>query len=118
MDECAREATLEAMQQNSIRPFDDTRSEFEITTVSIPPPVKKGKKKKRSRKKRKSAEAAPAPEPEVVEEPVWLTFDDMKGAIDAGWKVRNFIWNLVCIVISWIRSLVEWIILTLLSGLD
>jgi len=89
MDEVAREATLEAMQQHNIRPFDDARSMFEIAGVSFPPPLKKGKKKKKSRKK-KSAEPAPAPEAEIVEEdPAWLTFDDMKGAIDAGWKVRN-----------------------------
>lgn len=90
MDECAREATLEAMQQNNIRPFDDARSEFEITNVSIPPPLKKKKKKKKSRKKQKATTVEAAPGPSVVEEePVWLTFDDMKGAIDAGWKVRT-----------------------------
>lgn len=88
MDECAREATLEAMQQNNIRPFDDARSMINITNVSIPPPPKK-KKKKRSRKQQKAAAEA-APEAEVVpEEPAWLTFDDMKDAIDAGWKVWN-----------------------------
>lgn len=105
MDECAREATLEAMQQNNIRPFDDARSMFEIADVSIPPPQKKRKKKKKSKKKKKkSAEATTDPEQaEVVEpEPEWLTFDDMKGAIDAGWKVRNIrnLWSCHCA--SWL----------------
>lgn len=89
MDEVAREATLEAMQQNNIHPFDDARSMFEIEDVSIPPPLKKKKKKKKSRKKQNKTEPDAAPVAEVVEEePKWLTFDDMKGAIDAGWKVR------------------------------
>jgi hypothetical protein len=91
MDEVAREATLEAMQQNNIRPFDDARTMFEIAEVSIPPPLKKKKKKKKkSRKKQNKTEPDAAPVAEVVEEePNWLTFDDMKGAIDAGWKVRR-----------------------------
>lgn len=82
MDECARETTLEAMQQNNIRPFDEARSMIDITDVTIPPQVKKKKKKKK-----KSVE----PTPEVVEEkePEWLMFDNMDGAIDAGWKVRT-----------------------------
>lgn len=85
MDECAREATLEAMQQNNIRPFEDARSMLEIADVSIPPPMKKSKYKN----KRKTV-AASEEEVSVVEEPpAWLTFDNMKGAIDAGWKVRK-----------------------------
>lgn len=88
MDECARETTLEAMQQNNIRPFDEARSMINITDVTIPPPVKKKKKKKK-----RSVE----PTPEVVEEkePEWLMFDNMDGAIDAGWKVREHVWCMV-----------------------
>ena len=85
MDECAREATLEAMQQNNIRPFDDARSMLEIADVSIPPSIKKSKNKNKRKTAAASEEEAP-----VVEEPsAWLTFDNMKGAIDAGWKVRK-----------------------------
>uniref|UniRef100_A0A7S1ZHR2 Trigger factor ribosome-binding bacterial domain-containing protein n=3 Tax=Ditylum brightwellii TaxID=49249 RepID=A0A7S1ZHR2_9STRA len=85
MDECAREATLEAMEQNNIRPFQDARENLEFSSVSIPPPAKKAKKKKGGRKKKgqNSAMAQPA---EVVEEPQWLLFDGMKEALDAGWK--------------------------------
>ena len=91
MDECARETTLEAMQQNNIRPFDEARSMIEITDVTIPPPVKKKKKKT----KKKSVE----PTPEVVEEkePEWLMFDNMDGAIDAGWKVRTRMCLMICL---------------------
>jgi hypothetical protein len=76
MDECARETTLEAMQQNNIRPFDEARSMIEITDVTIPPPDKKKKKTKK-----KSVE--PAPEVVDEKEPEWLMFDNMNGAIDA-----------------------------------
>lgn len=91
MDECAREATLEAMEQNNVRPFENAREDFFFDTISIPPPVEKGKKKKKSSKKKKKGGAAaaadlPPQEPEVVEEPAWLTFETMKEAIDAGWK--------------------------------
>jgi hypothetical protein len=87
MDEVAREATMEAMQQNNIRPFDDARSSFEIANISIPPPpVKKSKTKK---KKRKTEWASEEELPVVEEPPAWLTFDNMKEAIDAGWKVRT-----------------------------
>lgn len=85
MDECAREATLEAMQQNNVRPFDDARAEFKIGSISILPPKKKAKKKKGKRKKTNKV----AEENTVVvteEEPTWITFDTMKEAIDAGWK--------------------------------
>jgi hypothetical protein len=83
MDECAREATLEAMQQNNIRPFEDARLEMSIENVSIPPPpIKKKKKKKKGR-----SDVTNAVEEQETEEPAWLTFENMKGAIDAGWKV-------------------------------
>lgn len=86
MDECARETVLEAMEQNNIRPFSDARSELKIESVSIPPVVPK-KKKKSNKKKKKGAEA-PVEEDEskAEESPQWRTFEDMKGAIDAGWK--------------------------------
>mmetsp|Transcript_24770 Transcript_24770/g.54011 ORF Transcript_24770/g.54011 Transcript_24770/m.54011 type:complete len:272 (-) Transcript_24770:70-885(-) len=95
MDECAREATLEAMAQNNIRPFEDNRKDFAFERISIPPPKKKGKKKKKSKKKKKgkgSEDAAAAaaseapPQPPVEDVPAWLTFETMKEAIDAGWK--------------------------------
>jgi hypothetical protein len=88
MDECAREAVLEAMQQNNIRPFDETRNEFEFESISIMPVKKKGKKKKKGKRKKgnNNAEvvaAAPAP---VEPEEVWKQYDSMKEAISAGWK--------------------------------
>lgn len=84
MDECAREATLEALQQNNIRPFDDNRMEMSFDTISILPPKKKGKKKKKGKRKKKTPT-----ENEVVaveEEPKWVAYESMKEAISAGWK--------------------------------
>ena len=46
MDKCARETTLEAMEQNNIRSFEISRMEFEFEQITIPPVIKKGKKKK------------------------------------------------------------------------
>lgn len=88
MDEAAREATLEAMEQNMIRPFDDSRNEILIENVSIPPPVKKSKKKKKSRKKKAASQPMKENLDEQAEtvEDAWLTFSTMKEAIDAGWK--------------------------------
>ena len=94
MDEVAREATLEALEQNGVRPFENARSDFTFDTISIPPPQKKkkkGKKKKKSKKKTDAASTAAASDdaesPQVEEEtPAWLTFDSMKAAIDAGWR--------------------------------
>jgi len=78
IEEVAKEATLEAMQQNNIRPFEDARNTFEFDTVSIMPLKKKGSKKKKK-------DAAPVEETE----PQWLTFDTLKEATTAGWKVRS-----------------------------
>ena len=108
MDECARETILEAMQQNNIRPFDTTRSEFEISNIMIPPPPTKQKKSKTTNKKKskknkqkKGKKQESDDEPAVVEldevpvveeiekEPEWRIFDDMKGALNAGWSVRK-----------------------------
>lgn len=83
MDECAREATLEAMQQNNIRPFEDTRETFKITSISISPPKKKTKKKKGKRKKNTDILEGGTV---IGKEPEWATFDSMKEAIAAGWK--------------------------------
>lgn len=83
MDEVAREATLEALEQNGVRPFENTRNEFTFDNISIPPPQKK--KKKKGKKKKKSAMVPAAPQVEE-ETPTWLTFDSMKAAIDAGWR--------------------------------
>mmetsp|Transcript_3695 Transcript_3695/g.10504 ORF Transcript_3695/g.10504 Transcript_3695/m.10504 type:complete len:260 (-) Transcript_3695:224-1003(-) len=81
MDEVAREATLEALEQNGVRPFENTRSELTFDNISIPPPQKK--KKKKGKKKKSALLAAPQVEEET---PAWLTFDSMKAAIDAGWR--------------------------------
>lgn len=103
MDECAREATLEAMAQNNIRPFEDSRVDFAFESISIPPPKRKGKKKKKKSKKKqgKGAEdAAPAaasetpPQPPVEDVPAWLTFETMKeGELvvksSGGWLVHD-----------------------------
>mmetsp|Transcript_5179 Transcript_5179/g.6683 ORF Transcript_5179/g.6683 Transcript_5179/m.6683 type:complete len:269 (+) Transcript_5179:100-906(+) len=90
MDECAREATLEAMQQNNIRPFDDARLEMTFDTVSILQPPKKNKKKKNKKRGKNaaqiSAEDIEAPTVVVEEGPQWLIFDTMKEAINGGWK--------------------------------
>lgn len=99
MDECARETVLEAMQQNNIRPFDTTRSEFELGNIMIPPPKSNRNKKsqkskqKRGKKNRKGEpvvekEEFPAVE-EIEKEPEWRVFDDMKDALNAGWTVRK-----------------------------
>jgi hypothetical protein len=94
MDECARETVMEAMQQNSIRPFSDARMDLTIHEVCIPPPVKKKtKKKSKTRKSKQAAAAEPEEEPAVVvdeeKEPEWLTCENMKEAIDAGWRVSR-----------------------------
>jgi hypothetical protein len=78
MDEVAREATLEAMQQNNIRPFESARSDFEFVSVSIPP---KPQKKKKGKKKSKVEVVV-----EEQEEPAWQTFDNMKDALKGGWE--------------------------------
>eukprot|EP00547_Thalassionema_nitzschioides_P014244 CAMPEP_0194231794 /NCGR_PEP_ID=MMETSP0158-20130606/398_1 /TAXON_ID=33649 /ORGANISM="Thalassionema nitzschioides, Strain L26-B" /LENGTH=234 /DNA_ID=CAMNT_0038964463 /DNA_START=76 /DNA_END=777 /DNA_ORIENTATION=+ len=86
MDECARETVLEAMQQNEIRPFTDARNDFIIEDIRVPPPpVKKGKKKKGGKKK-KNADGISPEEPVVEEVPEWMTYENMKGAIESGWQ--------------------------------
>jgi FKBP-type peptidyl-prolyl cis-trans isomerase (trigger factor) len=87
MDECARETVLEAMQQNNIRPFSEARTQLTIENCCIPPPSKKATKKKKSG--RKSKGEVDEEEPEIQVEPQWLQFENMKGAIDAGWQVRD-----------------------------
>lgn len=84
MDECARETVLEAMQQNNIKPFESSRNNFLLENFCIPPPTKKKAKKKK--KKKNSTEKN---DEDAAEEPKWLTFENMKGAVDAGWKVRS-----------------------------
>lgn len=91
MDECARETVLEAMQQNNIRPFSNTREDMTIGRVSIPPPEKKtGKNKKKGGKRKEGLAEADSPLVESEDlQRQWLSFENMKGAIDAGWKVRK-----------------------------
>ncbi|CAB9528769.1 expressed unknown protein [Seminavis robusta] len=87
MDECARETVLEAMQQNNIRPFENTRAEFELENFFIPPPSKKGNKKKKKKKSKKSNDdTQSAVVEEIPGEPKWRQFDSMKEALDAGWR--------------------------------
>ena len=97
MDEVAREAILEAMQQNDIRPFESCRSDIVIGEVSIPP--RKVNKKKKKRKK--GADVA-GMEPGEEKEPEWLVFDEMKDALKAGWEVSY----LYCLVL--LRLLSHW----------
>eukprot|EP00956_Cyclotella_meneghiniana_P029842 scaffold73555_cov37-Cyclotella_meneghiniana.AAC.2 len=95
MDEVAREATLEAMQQHDIRPFESCRSDMKIGEVGIAP-RKKGKKggSKKKKKKSKSTEGDDSDGDDVVDitdveeekEPEWLVFDEMKDALKAGWE--------------------------------
>lgn len=88
MDECAREATLEAMQQNQISPFDEAREDFMIENISIPPPPPSKKSSKNKKGKKPTSQEAEAT---VKNEKAWLTFKNMKGAIDAGWRPgQNF----------------------------
>ena len=89
MDEVAREAILEAMQQNDIRPFESCRSDIVIGEVSIPRKVKKKKKKRK-----KGADVAGMEQGEE-KEPEWLVFDEMKDALKAGWEVSY----LYCLVL-------------------
>ena len=87
MDEVCRETTLEAMQQNNIRPFDGSRAEMEFVSFSIPP-IASQKPKKAVGKKKKGADVAlgDAVDDAPVEPPSWKSFDTMKEAIDAGWQ--------------------------------
>ena len=96
MDECARETVLEAMQQNSIRPFENCRAEIYLYDFCIPPAAatksssKNKKAKKSSRKVDPSTTAvetdAPDSTPTLSVEPSWRTFATMKEAIDGGWR--------------------------------
>ena len=82
MDECAREATLEAMVQNNIRPFEDARNNFKFETISIPPPTHKANK---SKAKVKAGDTVSA---NLIIDGEWMTFTSMKEAIEKGWKVK------------------------------
>jgi hypothetical protein len=86
MDECARETILEALQQNNIRPFESARSDMTLERFCIPAVEKKSSSKKKSKKGSVVNNSEQDPEP-VSDKPQWLQFDDMKSAIDAGWKV-------------------------------
>lgn len=86
MDEVCRETTLEAMQQNHIRPFDGSREEMEFVTFSIPPTAPSSKKKRKEGGKKKKDVEEVVEEELPVEEPVWKSYNTMKEAIDAGWQ--------------------------------
>jgi hypothetical protein len=84
MDECARETVLEAMQQNNVRPFDNTRNELLMEDFRVPPPQNKkvkGKKGKKPKIEENSEDTAP-----LDEIPQWASFATMKEAISAGWR--------------------------------
>jgi len=88
MDEVAREAVMEALQQNNIRPFEASRSDMELKSFSFAPPVVKKKKKKRKKKKKGQVVVD---EPVVAEEeeevtPAWLVYDNMDDALKGGWE--------------------------------
>jgi FKBP-type peptidyl-prolyl cis-trans isomerase (trigger factor) len=80
MDECARETVLEAMQQNNVRPFDNTRNELLMEDFRVPPPQNKKKGKKGKKPK---VEEDSVPSDEI---PQWASFPTMKEAISAGWR--------------------------------
>lgn len=86
MDECARETTLEAMQQNNIRPFDDARENFEFSRISIEPPKKSSKNKKGKKKKTNDPVSENENDAGESESSRWIVVDTMKDAISAGWK--------------------------------
>lgn len=103
MNEVAIEATLEAMQQNDIRPFESAREEIVFEQISIPPRKQKKKKKKKSRKKKANTnnEAVVQVEEEEEKPPAWETFNTMQEALKAGWEVRNMIMMIIrqCILV-------------------
>ena len=80
MDECARETILEAMQQNSIRPFENCRGEMHLYNFCIPPPPVKTKAKT----KKRAILVENSEEKDSVA--AWKSFATMKEAIDAGWR--------------------------------
>lgn len=84
MDEVAREAVLEAMQQNDIRPFESCRADLVIAEVAIPP--RKATKKK---KKKKGGGDGEKDEMDEEQEAKWIVFDNMKDALKAGWEVSS-----------------------------
>ncbi len=87
MDEVCRETTLEAMQQNNIRPFDGSREEMEFISFSIPPVASRIQKKTSGKKKKGAVDASRDDVDDArVELPSWKSFDTMKEAIDAGWQ--------------------------------
>ena len=89
MDECAREAVLEALQQNSVRPFENCRSQLELGQFSIPPSLAKKASKTSKKRKKGAADAAVAAEESDAAAPgetnAWRNFETMKEALDAGW---------------------------------
>ena len=85
MNEVAMEATLEAMQQNNIRPFESIRDNIDFEQVSTPP--RKAKKKKKKKRKKGTVEGATMEEEKDEAPPEWQSFDTMKEALKAGWEV-------------------------------
>ena len=83
MNEVAMEATLEAMQQNNIRPFESIRDNIDFEQISIPP--RKAKKKKK--RKKGKVDVATMEEEKDEAPPEWQSFDTMKEALKAGWEV-------------------------------
>jgi hypothetical protein len=82
MDECARETVMEAMQQQSIRPFESCRSEMKIQSIRISISAVAAGKKKGGKKSASQQTDGPA----IANDDEWMTYATIKEAIQAGWR--------------------------------
>jgi len=88
MDEVAREATCEALEQNNMRPFDGCRENMTFETIIYR--QSRPSKKKKKKKRKKKIEGQPIlddakVEDNEIQEPM-LKFESMKEAVNAGWQ--------------------------------
>jgi len=89
MDEVAREATSEALEQNDLRAFEGSREGLTFDTISYIRPKPKKKKKKKKKKKSGTVDGNNSKDPEVEkadDQDNILTFESMKEAVEAGWQ--------------------------------
>jgi hypothetical protein len=87
MDEVCRETTLEAMEQNNIRPFDGCREGLTFESFSIPPVKPKRQNQSTGKKNRKQViNESETSGSDVTPDINWKSFDTMKEAIEAGWQ--------------------------------
>jgi hypothetical protein len=91
MDEVCRETTLEAMEQNNIRPFDGCREGLKFESFSIPPVTLKKQNQSSAKKKKKQvlideSETLRGDIVSRVEDLSWKSYPTMKEAIEAGWQ--------------------------------